>query len=358
MGRTIIMTISAWDYSPSGAAQSAAIVAAALAFLSALRADQRERVLFPFKPQKTATVETFVGGGRGPPEGFVGERYGAAIWSHFPVSDVPRAGLRLGSLTPAQQAAAMQLLRLILSARGYQKVRDIMAADQVLADAGRSFVNGVAAYTLGIHGPPTTDDPWMVQFTGHHLAINVVIVGQCVVLTPTLTGAQPAVFTAGDRRMRLFADENDKAFALLRSLDDGQRGQAVLCSQIGDLLLGTGHDGETVAPQGLKVSAMTEDQKVLLLDVIVEWAGLLNAAHAMPRLEEIRTGLDDTYFAWSGPTTHQPGRNGSGYYRIHGPKLWIEFAPQAGGGDPTNHVHTIYRDPTNDYGRALTAPPM
>jgi hypothetical protein len=28
----------------------------------------------------------------------------------------------------------------------------------------------------------------------------------------------------------------------------------------------------------------------------------------------------------------------------------IEFSPQGTGGDKTLHVHTIYRDPTNDYG--------
>jgi hypothetical protein len=32
----------------------------------------------------------------------------------------------------------------------------------------------------------------------------------------------------------------------------------------------------------------------------------------------------------------------------------IEYAPQPLGGDPTLHVHTIYRDPTNDYGRKFT----
>src|SRR5262249_17901481 len=33
------------------------------------------------------------------------------------------------------------------------------------------------------------------------------------------------------------------------------------------------------------------------------------------------------------------------YYRIHGPRLIIEFAVQ----EP-NHIHTIMRDPQNDYG--------
>ncbi len=41
------------------------------------------------------------------------------------------------------------------------------------------------------------------------------------------------------------------------------------------------------------------------------------------------------------------------YYRIQGPNLVIEYAPQRD--EPNNHVHTIYRDPTNDYGRAMTA---
>lgn len=63
---------------------------------------------------------------------------------------------------------------------------------------------------------------------------------------------------------------------------------------------------------------------------------------------------NDTYFGWSGPTTHEPGRNGSAYYRTQGPKLIVEFAPQDPGGDSTMHVHTVYRDPTNDYGTAFT----
>jgi hypothetical protein len=62
-----------------------------------------------------------------------------------------------------------------------------------------------------------------------------------------------------------------------------------------------------------------------------------------PRMAEIRTNLPQTYFAWSGPTT-----NGSAaYFRIQGPTLVIEYAPQQGNVD---HIHTIYRDPTNDYG--------
>jgi Protein of unknown function (DUF3500) len=71
-------------------------------------------------------------------------------------------------------------------------------------------------------------------------------------------------------------------------------------------------------------------------------------------MAEIKADLNETYFAWSRPTTHEPGKNGSSYYRIQGPSLAIEFSPQGVGGDPTMHVHTIYREPTNDYGVKLT----
>ena len=79
----------------------------------------------------------------------------------------------------------------------------------------------------------------------------------------------------------------------------------------------------------------------------------MHDAFAEPRIAEIRTNLPQTYFAWSGPTT----REGGAYFRIQGPTVIIEYAPQAsrdGNGLP-NHIHTIYRDPTNDYGARLAA---
>ena len=100
---------------------------------------------------------------------------------------------------------------------------------------------------------------------------------------------------------------------------------------------------------------MDAKQRTLLVNVIAQWAGIENKAYAKTRMEEIEADLNDTYFAWSGPTTHAVEKNGSSYYRIQGPRLVIEFSPQGVGGDPTMHVHTIYRDPTNDYGVKLTA---
>jgi hypothetical protein len=349
-----------WDRNTPGASanvtadsQTQAVVTATTAFLNSLSADQRNKVQFPFAPQKIATAARFKGGMNGQMN-FVGEQYGKAVWSNFPVSDVPRPGLPIGTFSAVQRDAEMHLLQVLLSPKGYQKVLDIMGSDQALSDGGTNFSSGTAYYTIGIFGAPSTTTPWMLEFGGHHLGLNVTIAGQQGVMTPTLTGAQPSVYTSNGKTIRVLAQESDKAFALLSALNEAQRKQAILNYRVDDLVLGPGHAGGTIQPEGLKASALNERQREMLLDVISEWAGIINDAHAIPRMAEIKAGLDDTYFAWSGPTTQEPGKNISAYYRIQGPKVAIEFSPQGVGGDPTMHVHTIYRDPTNDYGIKFT----
>ncbi len=83
-----------------------------------------------------------------------------------------------------------------------------------------------------------------------------------------------------------------------------------------------------------------------------EWVNLVNEEDAAAKMAEIEDNPPDTYFAWSGPTT-----NGEPiYYRMTGPTLHIEFSHQAqpppGG---ILHVHSIYRDPTNEYGEQVVA---
>lgn len=195
----------------------------------------------------------------------------------------------------------------------------------------------------------------MLQFGGHHLALNITIAGEQGILTPTLTGAQPALYTLNGKTVRPLGQESDKALALLKSLDEAQRKKAILSFRLADLVLGPGQDGKTIQPEGLKASEMTSSQRTMLLDVISEWTGIIHASAAAARMAEVKAGLDDTWFAWSGPTAAAPGHNITAYYRIQGPKLVIEYAPQGLGGDPSLHVHTMYRDPSNDYGRKLTA---
>ncbi len=193
----------------------------------------------------------------------------------------------------------------------------------------------------------------MLQFGGHHLALNITISGAQGILTPTLTGAQPALFMLNGKTVRPLAGESDKALALVNALDEKQQKEAVLNYKIRDLVLGPGQDGKTIQPEGLKASAMNAKQRAMLLDVMTEWAGIVNDTAAAARMAELKADLNDTWFAWSGPTTSAPGANISAYYRIQGPRVVIEYSPQQMGGDASLHVHTMYRDPTNDYGKKL-----
>lgn len=307
------------------------IVRNANAFLATLDAAQRQRVVFAFDDEQQRVR-----------------------WSNFPVQMVKRSGVSVGEMNAAQRAAGMALLSSALSPRGFQKVQEIMDADEVLKVGERNNpMFGKDLFFFSILGTPSETAPWMLQFGGHHLALNITVIGEKGVLTPSLTAAQPALYTLNGKTVRPLGQENDKAFALLSALDATQRAQAILPYRVADLVLGPGKDGKTIQPEGLKATSMSAKQRDMLLDIVSEWSGIVHESAAATRMAEIKAGLDATWFAWSGPTTVEPGKNGAAYYRIQGPAVVIEYAPQQMGGDPSMHVHTIYRDPTNDYGRKL-----
>ena len=309
------------------------IVSAANAFLSTLDQKQRQSVLFAFDDAKQR-----------------------ANWSNLPVTFVPRSGVSLGEMNAAQRSTAMALVASALSQRGFEKVGQIIEADEVnKIKENNNPIFGKDLYYISILGKPSEKEPWMLQFGGHHLALNITIAGERGVLTPTLTGAQPALYTSNGKTVRPLGQESDKALALLNALDENQRKQAILSYQLADLVLGPGQDGKTIVPEGLRASAMNAQQRAMLLELIAEWANIIHESAAAARMAELKADINDTGFAWSGPTTATPGSNISAYYRIQGPHLVIEYAPQRLGGDPSMHVHTMYRDPTNDYGQRLTA---
>jgi len=353
---------------------TARIVSAANSFLSTLDEKQRQSVLFAFDDEQQRK-----------------------LWSNFPISIVPRAGIAMKDLNPAQLSAAMTLVSSALSQRGFQKVQQIMEGDEALKASegnrppqggggggppqgrgpggppqgrgpggppqggggnrggGGGLLFGKDLYYVSILGTPSEKNPWMLQFGGHHLALNITIAGERGILTPTLTGAQPSLYTVDGKTVRPLGQESDKALALLNSLNEDQRKQAILSYRLADLVLGPGQDGKTIQPEGLKASAMNEKQRAMLLDVIAEWAGIIHETAAAARMAELRAEINEMWFAWSGPVTAAAGSNIAAYYRIQGPHVVIEYAPQQMGVDPAMHVHTMYRDPTNDYGRKPAA---
>ena len=165
-------------------------------------------------------------------------------------------------------------------------------------------------------------------------------------MTPTHTGAQPDSFTRNGATVRPLGAENDLAFKLVNMLNGEQRKQAVLSNRPRDSVLGPGHDGQTIRPEGLNCASLKADQRVTLLELIGAWVEILPNEAAAKRMATLKAQINEMHFAWYGPTT-----NGSAaYYRIQGPTLVIEYAPQRG----IHHIHTIIRDPSNDYGPKLT----
>jgi hypothetical protein len=321
---------------PSTGSTVAKAVAAANTFLGMLDANERAKAAFAFdSPQKTN-------------------------WSNLPSGIYQRNSLRLGDLTAPKRASALALVASVLSVDGYRKVNDIMNGDEVLKGTGGGQTGGrVGApgrvgrggiafgkdeYYIAVLGSPSTTTPWMIQFGGHHLAVNVTIARGDNVLTPSLPAAQPARYTLNGQTIRPLGKENDKAFALMGALDAVQRKQAILNYRVSDLVLGPGADGKTIQPEGILATSLNASQQAMLLEL--EWVGILNDEGASARMAEIRANLSRTYFAWSGATEN----GGLAYFRIQGPTVLIEYAPQQGDLD---HIHTIYRDPTNDYGARL-----
>ena len=327
------------------AAPTADVVRAANAFLATLSAEQRQKVIYAFDDAAQR-----------------------ARWSNLPTGALSRGGISLVQMTLQQRAAAMKLLATVLSPMGLEKVNEIREADEDFSvwNPDGHGVFGADHYYISFLGKPSTTEPWMLQFGGHHLGLNITIVGSKGVLTPTLTGVQPGTFKLNGKVIRPLGRESDKAIALLKSLDADQRKIAVLKYQVPDLVLGPGQDGKKIVPEGLKASEMYPLQRAMLLDLISEWTGILNGPYAAARMAQVKADLNETYFAWSGPQTGGAGTNITAYYRIQGPHLVIEYAPQSEIQPPptdvffsprtANHVHTIYRDPTDDYGSALMKP--
>lgn len=309
---------------------AAAVLKATTAFLATLDATQKQTV--------------------------AGERTAAnlAQWSNLPDQLFKRAGLRMDALSATQQAAALAVLQAGLSEPGYEQVTQITTADGVLAaEGGANLDFGADHYWIRILGAPSASDKWTVQYGGHHLAVNMTMAGDAMTLAPTLWGAQPAAYAEAATDVEPLCGETVKAFAVVDALDDTQLKAALLTTAATEIRLGAGQDGKTLAQEGVKASTFTDEQKQLLLDLVNEWVTQLNPEQAAAKLKEAQDNLDSTTFAWYGET-----KIGNPiYYRVQGPTFLIEFAHQQGGGANAGgitHIHSIYREPGNDYGAELS----
>lgn len=315
--------------------------AAAEAFLATLSDEQRDAVLYAYDDETKTTS-----------------------WSNFPITFVGRAGLNLADLTDEQKTAALKVLESLLSDEAYETVSNIMAGDSYPSEYSSSTdADVLGQYYIAFFGDPSDTTAFEVQFGGHHLGINATLDGStdAVTFAPTHLGMQPADFTDDSgTEIQSFQYIYSDAFAFFDSLTAEQ--QATLTS--GDVTMcAPGDTCDYPSGSGLTGADLTDEQKQLLLNLIANWAGMADEQTTADALAKIEATLDTTVIAWSGETVYDMTTGNGINFSISGPNVYIAFQAQQGsaGADVDGvttsgwgHVHTIYRDPTNDYANSVT----
>lgn len=155
----------------------------------------------------------------------------------------------------------------------------------------------------------------------------------------------------------------ETAFAFYNSLTEEQKSKLYQGEEVKNLTCAPGDACDYPTGTGIKGSDLTDEQKQLLLKVIANWVDLADGDTTQKELDAISATLDETYINWSGATTYDTSLGKGIYFQISGPKAYIELSSQdntAGAeidGVSTSgwgHIHTIYRDPTNDYAGSAT----
>ena len=270
-------------------------------------------------------------------------------WTNVPTK-ANDGGIRLGDLTRPQLEKAVAFLSTVLSENGYLMARNIMMADDLLlrneAQAKRRGGFGSANFWIAIFGTPSETKPWGVQWDGHHVAVNLAIVGEKMTLSPAFIGTQPHKFMLGKEEIIPMENEIAWAIEFMKSLDDKQRAQAIIGTKRGRMQAGAGKDGVMPEAKGLPCKDLTKAQHALLLKLVGLWVDDLPAKPAKARMKELDTQLKKAHFAWYGPFTPESDAS----YHLIGPDVIVEYTGQDLGGNPLDHIHSIYRNPKNEYG--------
>src|SRR5262245_724393 len=296
------------------------------AFLNSLNAEQRAKAIFKLEDE---------------------QRFD---W-HF----IPRArkGIPFKELDPAQQRLGNALLASGLGQQGFIKAATIMSLESVLREIeeGKGPVRDPELYFLSLFGDIKSKKSWGWRVEGHHLSLNFTIANGNIASTPAFFGANPAEVPQGPRKgLRALAAEEDLARALIKSLDDKQRSQAIVSEKApNDILSTNSRKAEPLKPAGLQTSRLGQKQQEILMTLLREYASRHSPAITAARLDRIRSsGLGSIFFAWAGGLE----KGEAHYYRLQAPAFLIEYDNIQ---NNANHIHSVWRDFNGDFGLDLLA---
>jgi hypothetical protein len=306
---------------------------AAQRFLDALTDEQRAKATFPFAGD---------------------ERY---FWHYTPVE---RNGLMLMDMTGPQRELAFALMASGLSTRGARTARQIVDLEPILRETERienlatQWSRDPERYWFSVFGTPGSREPWAWRVGGHHIGISFTVVdGDCVAPTPFFFGANPAEVRHGPSTgLRTLPEEEDLARALVRGLDAAQKAIAIVDPVApADLLTRNNRtaDPAVLPPAGIAYADLTGEQRGQLVALIRHYVTHVADDVSANSWREIeRAGFDGIAFAWAGPVERGQGH----YYVVKGPHYMIEYDNTQ---NNANHIHSVWREYTNDWGEDLLA---
>jgi hypothetical protein len=243
------------------------------------------------------------------------------------------------------------MLRVSLSEKGYSKANQIMANESILRevegrkpdDTHRDPLN----YYVTIFGTPSPDKPWGWRLEGHHLAINFTFDQKKLVSsTPTFWGSNPGIVLSGPLKgKQMLKVETDLGFELVNSLNQDQRKIAIFSETApAEIITGNDRTAQKLEPAGLPYASMNADQQKLLSRLIEVFVQNYQPDFGSKLMEKItKAGMKNLSFTWAGSLKPGIGE----YYRIQGPTFLIEYDNTQ---NNANHVHTVVRDLTSDFG--------
>ncbi len=316
------------DHIRKAAGETAArMTEAAVEFLTSLTDDQRESVLFSVNNPERMD------------------------WDYRPKE---RKGLSLKSLDPLRKKKALGLLAEGLSGSGNVKALGIMDLEQILGIVeGKSggLYRDPELYYVAIFGDPTLEPVWGWRMEGHHLSVNYLVAKKAYVsFAPSFFGANPATVPDGIPKagLRLLSGEEDLARDLVKSMDSKTREKTILSGQApADIVTRREPRVRMDDPVGTPFSEMDENLQFRFGELLNLYLGRMPSDVAEDRMNRIeKEGKKHIHFAWAGSL--KPGK--PHYYRVHGPSFLIEYDNVQNG---ANHIHTVWRDFSGDWGEDL-----
>ncbi len=276
----------------------------------------------------------------------------------FNMNYVPltRKGPRFHDFNEAQKVAAIDLLKASLSGEGYRKAKEIQSLEKILRvienedddkmPDGRPRRDPLN-YHFSIFGDPSSDAPWGWRFEGHHLSLNFTAADKAITSsTPTFFGTNPGVIKIrGHKEKEVLKKETTLSFELVNSLSPVQLEKAKFADIAPiEIITTTQRKVEGFEQKGIFYNDLTSDQQKQLIKLINLYLNNYEKDFSVGYRDKIeKAGLENLSFSWAGSL--EPGV--PNYWCIQGPVLLIEYDNTQ---TNANHVHTVVRDPTNDYG--------